>query len=69
MTPAVFLHYNRRPGNGAVRASGTVEVREIQLAAQASGRIIELNVRESQRVRKGDLLARLSLDGAGHELA
>lgn len=69
LTAAVFLHYNRRPGNGAVRASGTVEVREIQLAAQASGRIIELNVRESQRVRKGDLLARLSLDGAGHELA
>ena len=66
---AAFLHYARQPENHRVKASGTVEVTEILLAPQASGRLTELNVRESQEIRKGDLLARLSMDGADHELA
>ena len=52
-----------------VEASGTVEVQEVQLAPQASGRIEELFFEESQQIKKGDLLARLSMDGADDQLA
>jgi len=47
-----------------VKASGTVEVQEVQLSPQASGRIIELDIDEAQNVKKGDLIAKLSMDGA-----
>ncbi len=47
-----------------VRASGMIEVQEVQLAPQASGRIDELYIEESQKVKKGDLVAKISLDGA-----
>ena len=47
-----------------VRASGMIEVQEVQLAPQASGRIDELYIEESQKVKKGDLIAKISLDGA-----
>lgn len=50
-----------------VRASGTVEVTQIQLAPLAGGRIVELAIDESDVVKKGDLIARLSLDGADKE--
>lgn len=47
-----------------VKASGMIEVQEVQLAPQASGRIEELYIEESQKVKKGDLIAKISLDGA-----
>ena len=39
-----------------VKASGTVEVTEIQLAPQAGGRIVEINIKAADFVKKGDLL-------------
>jgi len=51
-----------------VKASGTIEVQEVQLAPQASGRLIYLNVKEAQTVKKGELLARMSFDGADDQL-
>jgi len=51
-----------------VQASGTIEVQEVQLAPQSSGRLELLNVKEAQKVKKGELLARMSLDGAGDQL-
>ena len=56
-----------RKKDNRVKASGTVEVTEIQLSPQAGGRILEFNVREADAVQEGDLIARLSLDGADHE--
>ena len=50
-----------------VKSSGTVEVTEVQLAPQAGGRIVELPIQEADRVKQGDLIARMSLDGADHE--
>jgi membrane fusion protein YbhG len=40
-------------------ASGTVEATEAQLGFQATGRIVEIAVREGDRVRAGQVLARL----------
>ena len=52
-----------------VRASGMIEVLEVQLAPQAGGRIDKLYIDEGQDVKKGDLVAKLSLDGADDVLA
>lgn len=52
-----------------VKASGTIEVQEVQLAPQASGRLVYLNVEEAKHVHKGELLAKMSLDGADDQLA
>ena len=51
-----------------VKASGSVEVTEIQLAPQAGGRIIELKIHEADVLKKGDLIAKMSLDGADHDV-
>lgn len=66
---AGYRYYsNMGPKDDRVKASGTVEVQEVQLSPQASGRIIELNIDEAQQVRKGQLIARMSLDGAGDDV-
>jgi pyruvate/2-oxoglutarate dehydrogenase complex dihydrolipoamide acyltransferase (E2) component len=47
--------------------SGQVEATDVQVAAQVGGRLIELRVDEGDRVKAGDLVARL--DAADAELA
>jgi HlyD family secretion protein len=42
-----------------IRASGTVEATEARLGFQTGGRITSIDVREGERVRQGQLLARL----------
>ena len=44
---------------GSPRASGYVEAREIRVAAETGGRILEVPVDEGTRVAAGDVLARL----------
>ena len=51
-----------------IRASGTIEVTQVQLAPQVGGRILSLDVQEGRPVHKGDLLARLTLDGVDKDL-
>ncbi len=46
-----------------VRASGSVEVTELQIAPQVGGRIVYLKAEEGDSIQSGDLVARLSLDG------
>ncbi|MDO5532472.1 HlyD family efflux transporter periplasmic adaptor subunit [Sutterella sp.] len=41
------------------RAWGNVDTRQISLAFEASGRILEMNFEEGERVKKGDVLGRL----------
>lgn len=65
----VVWYADERGEDNRVRASGTVEVTEVQLAPQAGGRITDLYIKEADTVRKGDLIARLSLDGADNEVA
>lgn len=61
-------YYLNRKIDNRVKASGTVEVTQVQLSPQAGGRIIEFNVEETAVVKKGDLIAKLSLDGADEEV-
>src|SRR5258708_7215810 len=47
-----------QPSSGPLTASGTVEVDEVMLSAQASGRIAELSVDEGSSVLEGQLIGR-----------
>ena len=62
------IYIKERPDTSHVRASGTVEVTQVQLAPLAGGRILELAIEESQRVDKGQFVARLSMDGADDDV-
>ncbi|PYQ84328.1 MAG: hypothetical protein DMG03_11145, partial [Acidobacteria bacterium] len=57
----------QRPPADRARVSGQVEATDVQVAAQVGGRLIELRVREGDRVNAGDVIARL--DTADAELA
>jgi HlyD family secretion protein len=56
-----------KPPADRVRVSGQVEATDVQVAAQVGGRLLELRVAEGDRVKAGDLVARL--DTADAELA
>ncbi|WP_028990232.1 efflux RND transporter periplasmic adaptor subunit [Thermithiobacillus tepidarius DSM 3134] len=57
--------FGQRQEADVITASGTVEATESQLGFQAPGRIIDLNVREGERVRAGQVLAALDAAEAG----
>jgi HlyD family secretion protein len=50
-----------------IRVSGQIEATDVQVAATVGGRLLDLRVTEGDRVRRGDLLAKL--DTADGELA
>lgn len=57
---AVLTIFACRTGDdGVPHASGYVEATEVRVAAEASGRIIEMSADEGKRVAAGDVLARL----------
>jgi HlyD family secretion protein len=58
---------SQQPPADRVRASGQIEATDVQVAAQVGGRLIELRVGEGDRVKAGDLVARL--DTADAQLA
>lgn len=64
----VAVYFKERPDDSHVRASGTVEVTQVQLAPLAGGRILELAIDESDHVEKGQFIARLSMDGADDDV-
>jgi HlyD family secretion protein len=45
--------------SNVARVSGHVEATEIQVSAEVGGRIVELRVQEGDRVKRGDVIARL----------
>lgn len=45
----------------AVRINGRIEAAQVDLAAKVAGRVVEVTVREGDRVKAGDLLVRLDL--------
>jgi len=58
---------DRTSATSANRATGYVEATEVRVSAQVGGRILELKVAEGDRVKTGDVIARL--DTADAELA
>ncbi len=73
------LYFTKR-GKGVpdnqLRLFGNVDIRQVQLAFQESGRLLQLNVQEGDRVKKGELVAEIdavryqaNLDKARAELA
>ena len=53
-----FRAENRQPDN-QLRLYGNVDIRQVQLAFQESGRLEKLHVQEGDRVKKGELLAEI----------
>ncbi len=53
---------SRGPADGTLRASGTIEARQVRLSAKTPGDLLEVAVREGDRVRPGDRIA--SIDHA-----
>lgn len=51
-----------------IRASGTVEVTEVQIAPQIEGRILGLSLDEGDFVSQGQLICHLSLDGLDSDI-
>jgi len=49
------------PESNVVRLSGRLEAPVVDLAPKVSGRVVEVKVREGDRVKAGDLVARLDL--------
>ena len=56
------------PAN-ALRVSGHVEATEVQVASEVGGRLVELRVAEGDRVKRGDLIARLDTRDTEIQLA
>ena len=48
-----------RAHDGRIHASGHIEATEVHLAAKVGGRLVEAPLEEGDRVRAGDLVARL----------
>ncbi|MFP5379495.1 MAG: biotin/lipoyl-binding protein, partial [Vicinamibacteria bacterium] len=73
---AVVAACSAPPPGHLLRVNGHIETTEIRLAADAGGRLLELPLREGDRVEPGALVARfdvrdqtLALDRARAELA
>ncbi len=53
-----------KPPADRVRVSGQVEATDVQVAAQVGGRLLELRVAEGDRIKAGDVVARLDTTDA-----
>ncbi|MCX6560533.1 MAG: efflux RND transporter periplasmic adaptor subunit [Candidatus Aminicenantes bacterium] len=56
----------RGPADGPLRASGTIEARQVRLSAKIAGDLLALPVKEGDRVKPGDPIA--SIDHAGLDI-
>jgi HlyD family secretion protein len=54
------------PADGPLRASGTIEARQVRLSAKIAGDLLTLPVKEGDRVKPGDPIA--SIDHAGLDI-
>lgn len=60
--PAAFAWHWFNTNSGALQASGTIEARNIDVGSKEGGRVIEILVREGDRIEAGQLL--LTFDAA-----
>jgi HlyD family secretion protein len=56
---AAFWYYLHRGEAGHLVLSGNIEFRQVDVSFKSPGRLTDVRVEEGQRVRKGDVLARL----------
>jgi HlyD family secretion protein len=54
---------------GAIHASGHIEATEVRVAAKVGGRLLSLPLWEGDKVKAGDVIARLDTVDAEHDLA
>ncbi len=59
---AVWMGQRLHGDTGVVAVTGTVEATQVEVSAKATGRVVELAVREGQRVQRGQLVARLDTE-------
>jgi HlyD family secretion protein len=63
-----YYWQDSQKSNGKISVSGNLELTQVDLAFKVAGRITELNVREGQWVKKGDVIARLDSATLGQQL-
>ena len=57
---AAYYHFrNSQSSDGILRASGTIEATKVDVSFQISGRVAEVSAVEGQKLKAGDVLARL----------
>jgi HlyD family secretion protein len=66
---AALAGCNNEAASSSVRVSGHVEATEVQVSAEVPGRILELRVQEGDRVKRGDVIARLDARDTEIQLA
>ena len=59
---AIFYFYPRSKPENLLRASGTIEATDVDVAFQIAGRVSEVTAIEGQSVKAGDVVARLTVD-------
>jgi HlyD family secretion protein len=68
LTLGGLVSCSRTKSGGGIRASGTIEAREVNVASRVSGQVRELKADEGSRVKKGDVLALIEHDTADIQL-
>jgi HlyD family secretion protein len=63
-----FVSCSGAKNGRSIRASGTIEAREVNVASRVSGQILALKADEGSRVKKGDILALIEHDTADIQL-
>jgi HlyD family secretion protein len=59
---AVWVSQRLHGDTGLIAVTGTVEATQVDVSAKTTGRVVELAVREGQRVPRGRLIARLDTE-------
>lgn len=61
LLPFLFAACRREDDTGTIRLNGRIEAAMVDLAPKVPGRVLEVKVREGDRVKAGDLLVTLDL--------
>ncbi|HXG02409.1 MAG TPA: biotin/lipoyl-binding protein, partial [Candidatus Binatia bacterium] len=59
---AVWMSQRLHGETGVIAVTGTVEATQVDVSAKSTGRVVELAVREGERVARGRLIARLDTE-------
>ena len=66
---AAVWHFNKdQKSDQALTLFGNVDIRQVSLAFEQSGRIQEMNAQEGDHIQKGDVLAKLNTDALNIQL-
>lgn len=69
IAPILFLaSCQKKSPNGLIHASGHIEATEVRLAAKVGGKLAELPFQEGDRVKAGDVVARIDTSDAEIDL-